>query len=238
MLAGTNAGRKVLPFWILRHPFSTLKVSIPFLLCLNCLNFLPNRGANVFTWSHFNAWPIYLLCPSNVLVVHCTSSVTMFAFNHLLYLLFSTQLILTYSSNGIVHFTLISIETKFCLVIFTVVPKLAKLNPLYSQSVGSVFILNCNVYQGNLPLLFKWQKDNVAIDSSRIEIESKNYFSQLALNAINVEDAGNYTCTVSDSSYQMDSQWSILEVKGLSVSLYFFGLEMFAIWIKCGAYEL
>lgn len=162
----------------------------------------------------------------------------MFAFNRFLYLFFSSQLILTYSSHGIVHGTLIIIETKFCLVISTVVPKLAKLIPLYSQSVGSVFILNCNVYQGNLPLLFKWLKDNVAIDSSRFEIESKNYFSQLAINAINVEDAGNYTCTVSDSSYQIDSQWSILEVKGLFASLYSFDLAMFAIWIKCGAYEL
>ena len=112
----------------------------------------------------------------------------------------------------------------------TVSPKITKFNSFYSQPIDSSFMLTCNVYQGTQPLQFKWLKNGSPLDysatttstnnldesssSSNLEIETKHYFSHLILHRISVHDSSNYSCVVS-SPFGIDSQWSVLEVKGL-----------------------
>ena len=79
-------------------------------------------------------------------------------------------------------------------------------------------MLICNVYQGSQPLQFKWFKNEIPLNSEDVEIETKNIFSHLTLPKIGIEESANYSCVVSNL-FGIDTQWSVLQVKGLLFTL-------------------
>ena len=79
-------------------------------------------------------------------------------------------------------------------------------------------MLTCNVYQGSQLLQFKWFKNEILLNSEDVEIETKNIFSHLTLPKIDIEDSANYSCVVSNQ-FGFDTQWSVLQVKGLLFTL-------------------
>lgn len=100
-------------------------------------------------------------------------------------------------------------------------PQIAKFLSFSRQSKNSDFVLTCSVIQGNKPLQFEWYKDGHRMDSKkpidsppRYQIDTKNSFSLFNLNHIESHDSGNYSCVVSNQ-YGFDTQWSVLQVKGL-----------------------
>ena len=98
-------------------------------------------------------------------------------------------------------------------------PKLAKWQTTLSQQpVGSLLALLCNAIQGTRPIKFQWLRNGVEIQNNihlnRFSIDIKLSFSQFTLHDIQVTDSGNYSCLVSND-FGFDSQWSVLEVKGL-----------------------
>ena len=109
-------------------------------------------------------------------------------------------------------------------------PKIAKFNSFHQQRISSLFMLTCNVVQGNEPFKFQWLKNNVELnsDSSRHKINTQNTFSVFSLIQIEPSDSGNYSCAVGND-YGFDVQWSVLEVKGLDSFLEFclFSIENF-----------
>lgn len=113
----------------------------------------------------------------------------------------------------------LSFELLFTWFHFLIVlPKIAKFNSAYSQPSGSLFMLTCNVYQGSEPLHFQWLKNDGPIDhghrSANIVIEIKDSFSHLSVKNIGLDDSANYSCVVSNQ-IGFDTQWSVLQVKGL-----------------------
>ncbi|KAJ6222590.1 hypothetical protein RDWZM_001135, partial [Blomia tropicalis] len=92
-------------------------------------------------------------------------------------------------------------------------PKLGNITPFHSRPLGTLFILNCNVYEGSQPLQFQWYKNEQPIQQpGNVNIETKQFFSHLSLSNIGVNDSGNYSCVVSNP-FGIDTQWSMLQVK-------------------------
>lgn len=74
---------------------------------------------------------------------------------------------------------------------------------------------------GAAPLKFIWTKNGHSISQtsdSRIKIDLDDDFSMITIKNIQIDDAGNYSCIV-QNRYGIDSQWSMLQVKGWSVDL-------------------
>lgn len=78
----------------------------------------------------------------------------------------------------------------------------------------------CSVISGTKPLRFQWLKNGMEFDQSsngfeakRYDIDTKPFSSHFALHDIDSNDAGNYSCIVSNS-FGFDAQWSVLQVKG------------------------
>jgi len=53
----------------------------------------------------------------------------------------------------------------------------------------------------------------LAKDTDRYQIDTKQVFSQFSLNNLIAEDSANYSCIVSND-YGFDVQWSVLQVIG------------------------
>nr|XP_027202352.1 obscurin-like [Dermatophagoides pteronyssinus] len=113
----------------------------------------------------------------------------------------------------------------FCLFIFTksvysgVAPKLTRFNPEIIQPIDSSLVLNCAAYLGSHPLRFQWFKNGLIIDnqSNRYQIDTKSDFSFLRISDIQLNDSGNYSCSVINEN-GLDQQWSSLQVQGLMIN--------------------
>ena len=76
---------------------------------------------------------------------------------------------------------------------------------------------------GVAPLKFFWTKNGHSISQSpdpRIKIDVDDDFSMITIKNIQIDDAGNYSCTV-QNRFGIDSQWSLLQVKGLKPTYFF-----------------
>ena len=97
-------------------------------------------------------------------------------------------------------------------------PKLIEFSKsFFNQPQGSVFILICNTIDGKSPFEFFWKKNGHPFNTedARIVIETEDTFSQLMIKNLTIFDSGNFSCFV-QNSYGFDSQWTVLQVKGLS----------------------
>src|SRR2546422_966202 len=95
-------------------------------------------------------------------------------------------------------------------------PKLFK--PLSSDPVaeGSMFGVFCSVLSGSGPLFFQWSKNGQKLpdsSSNNYKIETSEQRSILDIKSISRNDAGNYTCTVTNA-YGIDSYSVNLLIKG------------------------
>ena len=124
------------------------------------------------------------------------------------------QLQTYFCSNGIY----VWVQTQILIqTLYLVPPKLESITPFHSRSLGTFFILNCNIYEGSQPLQFQWYKNEQPIQQpGNVNIETKQFFSHLSLSNIGVNDSGNYSCVVSNP-FGIDTQWSMLQVKGLPI---------------------
>lgn len=78
---------------------------------------------------------------------------------------------------------------------------------------GGSATLVCTVTSGDTPLTIVWLKDNKTIEHNHIVQKLDDTTSLLRLSHVTLEDAGNYTCTASNSAGSV-SRYSILKVKG------------------------
>ena len=101
-------------------------------------------------------------------------------------------------------------------------PKVTRFHNEIIQPKDSSFVLNCAAYIGSHPLRFQWMKNGLTIDKQlmqldRIQIETKHDYSVLKILDIELNDSGNYSCTViNDDGF--DAQWSLLQVQGLKLT--------------------
>lgn len=79
--------------------------------------------------------------------------------------------------------------------------------------------MTCALNKGSLPLNFQWKKDkNDLLNSENIRIRNIDDVSVLAIDPINAESRGNYTCVVSNSLGK-DEHTAALMVKGSDIFL-------------------
>ena len=100
-------------------------------------------------------------------------------------------------------------------------PKLLQFVRQVQQPQSSVFILTCNTLHGTSPFKFFWTKNGRPLDkSTNLRIDIQDSFSLLTIKNISLADTGNFSCSV-QNQHGIDSQWSILEVKGwLRISIF------------------
>ncbi|XP_023225216.1 CAVP-target protein-like [Centruroides sculpturatus] len=80
------------------------------------------------------------------------------------------------------------------------VPKIQPFNFPPNLSVGQKTKFLCTLVEGADPVNFRWFKDGQEITSNKnIEITYHKDMSILLINSININDAGNYTCTASNN---------------------------------------
>ncbi|XP_075591576.1 pro-neuregulin-1, membrane-bound isoform-like [Dermatophagoides farinae] len=115
-----------------------------------------------------------------------------------------------------------------CLLILTksvhsgVAPKVTRFHNEIIQPKDSSFVLNCAAYIGSHPLRFQWLKNGLTINKQsmqldRIQIKTEHSYSILTISEIELNDSGNYSCTViNDDGF--DAQWSLLQVQGLKLT--------------------
>ncbi|RWS09189.1 hemicentin-1-like protein, partial [Dinothrombium tinctorium] len=81
-------------------------------------------------------------------------------------------------------------------------PKLLSLPIVSPLTEGSRFMTICTVSQGSEPLSFVWTKNgkNIKDSLSNIKIETSSVMSTIIFDSVNRQDAGNYTCIVSNAA--------------------------------------
>ena len=130
-------------------------------------------------------------------------------------------LLLTIANGKIILFDLANILFSKIFFFKKDAPRLVEFKNFYTQPVNSRFILTCSKMDGAAPLKFIWTKNGHSISQtsdSRIKIDLDDDFSMITIKNIQIDDAGNYSCIV-QNRYGIDSQWSMLQVKGWSVDL-------------------
>ena len=131
-------------------------------------------------------------------------------------LLFANQNFVIANGKLFSYFKLIMCDLSNFFPIKIDAPRLFEFKNSYSQPVNSRFVINCNYISGVAPLKFFWTKNGHSIpqsSDSRIKIDVDDDFSMITIKNIKIDDAGNYSCTV-QNRFGIDSQWSMLQVKG------------------------
>ena len=101
-------------------------------------------------------------------------------------------------------------------------PKVTRFHNEIIQPKDSSFVLNCAAYIGSHPLQFRWMKNGLTINKQsmqldRIQIKTEHSYSILTISEIELNDSGNYSCTViNDDGF--DAQWSLLQVQGFKLT--------------------
>ena len=90
------------------------------------------------------------------------------------------------------------------------------------QTIGSPFIVLCNIDDGSHPVFFEWFKNSKPIKSGpdvNYKIENTEIFSTFTIKRVVTNDGGNYTCTAKNP-FGSDSQTVALNVKGMILTEY------------------
>ncbi len=122
-----------------------------------------------------------------------------------------------------------SLRCFFALVIFVVIShhnqlssvvanklRLEEFKQTRAQLVGSKFSQLCTTQEGTGPFHYKWTKNKHQLSSAgaNYQVKSTEDGSLLIINQLAATDAGNYSCTVTNSAGQSDQQTTMLTVKG------------------------
>ena len=86
-----------------------------------------------------------------------------------------------------------------------------------SQTVGSLFQMNCNIEEGSHPIFFEWFKNSVPLKPSpevNYKIENSMLSSTLIIMSIDLRDAANYSC-FAKNSFGSDSHNVVLNINGM-----------------------
>ena len=94
--------------------------------------------------------------------------------------------------------------------------RLAESSRQFTQLTGSKFSLFCATQEGTGPLYYKWTKNGHLLPPSgpNHQVKSSEDNSVLIIHQISTNDAGNYSCLVSNGAGQSDHQTTVLIVKG------------------------
>ncbi len=114
--------------------------------------------------------------------------------------------------------------------------RLEEFKPRRSQTVGKKFSLFCAVQEGTGPLFYKWTKDGHPLSpiGANHQVTSTKDNSVLIINQLSPSDAGNYSCSVSNSAGQSDHQTTMLIVKGFYFPFFFTLLSFLVkVWRIC-----
>jgi hypothetical protein len=83
----------------------------------------------------------------------------------------------------------------------------------YTITEGNTFRLLCAINYGSKPMYFQWYKNGQSLlNGGKYRIETYDDSSKFAINSIDISDAANYSCHVSNS-FGSISQSAILRVK-------------------------
>lgn len=96
-------------------------------------------------------------------------------------------------------------------------PKLDEFRSKRFQKLGTKFSLLCSPQEGSKPFRFEWRKDNILLKSIQVKykIDTEDDDSQFNIFTLDIEDTGNYSCTVKNE-HGSDSQYTFLIVQGLT----------------------
>ena len=151
-----------------------------------------------------------------------------FFFLQVLYFLFNE----THSSRSSDFPKMLS-NIVFCVLFSTLVcltqssvPKLGELLPKRSQNVGTKIKILCVVQSGSKPFQFEWFKNDRILQDSHYHMETDQDESELTIRKLEVQDYGNYSCSV-HNDHGTDTKWTQIIVTGLG----FFDFQTI-----CGAY--
>ncbi|RWS11618.1 hemicentin-1-like protein [Dinothrombium tinctorium] len=88
-------------------------------------------------------------------------------------------------------------------------PKILPFINVLPLAEGSKFAAMCSVSQGSEPLSFTWMKDDRSLTNAfyNIKIDTSSIVSNLIFNSISRQDAGNYTCIVSNAAGKDSKQF-------------------------------
>lgn len=85
------------------------------------------------------------------------------------------------------------------------------------HKMGSEALMTCGLKKGSLPLSFKWFKNGQIIQSTdSVSIGTNDFASNLVFKSLSMSDAGEYTCTVSNT-FGSDSITIKVIVEGLLI---------------------
>lgn len=123
-----------------------------------------------------------------------------------------------------------SFKTLLCFVILVNIaetnspPKLEEFKPKRYQNIKTKFSLFCFTNEGTKPIQFEWRKNGHHVQNnsnSLLRIETSEDRSVLLIEQLSLFDSGNYSCQVRND-FGHDSQFTLLTVKGLSISHFVF----------------
>ncbi|CAG2102444.1 unnamed protein product [Medioppia subpectinata] len=99
-------------------------------------------------------------------------------------------------------------------------PKLSSGLTHKNQTIGSKFLMSCNVEEGSLPVFFEWSKNGQTIKSSpdvNYKIDNFESHSTFTIKSIDMSDVGNYTCVVSNE-FGSNSRSILLSINALKLT--------------------